>query len=328
MKKLSAFLLMFLLIFPFVMACDDDPDKQSSDNSNPLASYTSETINADPSWDGTIVSTEAWNLDQFVSQSSVDDLMDDPTTKSGDAIDTRNMYTVNITGADGWTPRTSKGALSMPWDIFKEGYVLPKVYDAKTYWDEESSGLKKYWLVKGAQYLDLYRSIVIYITDLADPSDPESEDEDRYISFETAALTTTSLTYWNWNGDEEETVDAIKLTDLLIDYVTTDDKALYDYVFTTADAYVTDGTSSTLLNNTCDYATFQMAYYIPGADNNEKIVFIDSTDDNHQEYKSVKWIVSIEMVDNESGSPTGDYDGTTPPLFASAEDFNASIPQQ
>lgn len=327
MKKILG-ILFGLLIVLSLNACDDDsPEKADPTGGDPLASYTSTPlVDVDPSWEGTpesLVDTDGWSLDQFVSQDDVDALMGNPTS-SDVRIDTRAMYSVNLTGSDGYMPR-SKGALSMPWEIFKTGYLLPKVYDAKAYWYEATATrLQKYWLVKGVKYVDLCRSLVFYITDTAEAA--EDEEADRYISFEVSTLTTASLTYWNWNGDEEQTADAIKLSDLLTAYVTTDDPSLYNYTFAAADGYVSDGTGGTLTDNTCDYATFDMAYYIPGADNNEKIVFIDSTDDNHQEYKSVKWIVSIELVPLTGA--TGDYDGTTAPTFATTPEYSTEIPQQ
>lgn len=312
MKKLTVLSFALLMIFSF-NGCNDDPQKQDTGGGTTLADFTSTSITADPSWDGTTATTDAWAIDQFVDQAAVNTLNGNPTTKEGVVIDTRGLYTVNITGSDGWTPRTSKGAPSMPWAIFKTGYLLPKIYDAKAYW-AETSGVSKYWLVKGAKDLDLYRSIVVKVTDVAGGV---TTDGERTIVFETEKYL-QSITYTDKNS-ASVTAYGIKLSDLISsNYITTDNRALYDYKFAAADGY----------EKTYTPTVFDQAYYIAGADNNEKVIFIDGTMNQTAE-KSFKWFVSIELVNNTSGTPDGDYDSTaTAPTPADTPAYSTSIPQQ
>ncbi|MDD2229151.1 MAG: hypothetical protein PHY48_07065 [Candidatus Cloacimonetes bacterium] len=148
-----------------------------------------------------------YQLDQFISQSAVHDLI---TTDATDLNDYRSLFGYEIVGSDGVSPRDKidTAGYDLPWSKFKEGFFVPSK-DMRT-WFPPALTLPGAFKIKNAETFRLYRKVNVI-----------ANNDTTMV--ELKGLTIHSIP--NWNDVNE---DAIKLSDLLQGITTYESATLND----------------------------------------------------------------------------------------------------
>jgi hypothetical protein len=99
-------------------------------------------------------SMKAYELSQFYPLENVIPLISHSSVE--DNVDYRNLFAINISAADGFSPR-NRGYKDLPWSDFTAGYYIPEL-EQKTYFEDlTAQGIKAY-NVKTATNFELYRA--------------------------------------------------------------------------------------------------------------------------------------------------------------------------
>ncbi|MDD4310014.1 MAG: hypothetical protein PHO32_06500 [Candidatus Cloacimonetes bacterium] len=127
MKKLSLLLLLLVLLSFGCSEKDDNP---------------------------TDLNVYGYKLHQFITKSAVNALVD---PAAPDTVDYRGLFAYEIVASDGYSPRSSSNAgYDLPWQTFKDGYVVP-TDEGKTWFP--NANLPGAFKVKYANLFRLYRKV-------------------------------------------------------------------------------------------------------------------------------------------------------------------------
>ncbi len=142
----------------------------------------------------TDVNIYGYKLDQFISSTSVRQLVTSDTT---DVNDYRYLFAYEIVSNDAvpWSPRQSPNtSFDLKWEDFKDGFYIPS--DNKKTWFSNTA-IPNAFKVKNAKTFRLYRKVDVVTTRSSKHAELHS---------------LTKHTINNWNNSPEE---AVKLSDLL-----------------------------------------------------------------------------------------------------------------
>ncbi len=274
MKKIA--IITFLLLGIFILTACSEKDSNGPDGNEAtppvmaenydlefiipaeLDAFTSEDID----YNGVI--TSGYSLDQFISQSITDSLV------NVDTFDSRKLFAVQILSSDedgNWTPR-DRGLADLTWNDFVSGYLLPDE-SGRTYFPETS--IAGTYNVKYATYLQLYRKIDVIL-------------DGTVTLFETGAFPTQEITYIK--NDETLTELGFPLEYLISDFVT-DNQDNYTYKLIAADNFENSDTG-----NVFSWEDIQCGYWLT-----EKDRAIFANPDSTLKWKSVKYVEEIQLTE-------------------------------
>lgn len=176
------------------------------------------------------------------------------------------LYEMVSSDEDGnWSPRNQEYT-DLNYSQFSTGYLLP-TEKGRTFFPDES--IETGYDTKYAQYFKLYHKI-----------DVERLDG-TIVSFETGALTSEEITYYD--EGESETDTGISFTQFITDYITKTPEN-FNYEFTADDDF----------SETKTWIESETAYWMP--ENKERIIFFDS---ELNKLGSVKYLIKIKLLSNE-----------------------------
>ena len=276
MKKNAIVTLLLIGIFILTACSEKDSDGPEGNEATPpvmaenfdiefiipseLDTFTSEEVN----YNGVI--TSGYSLDQFISQSYVDSLV------NIDNFDSRKLFAIQISSSDedgNWSPR-NRGLSDLTWNDFISGYLLPNE-SGRTYFS--NAAITDSYNVKYATYLQLYRKIDVIL-------------DGTSTLFETGAFATEEITYIK--NDETLTELGFPLENLISDYVT-DDQADYVYKLVAADNFENSDTG-----NIFTWEDIQCGYWLT---EKNRAIFVNA--DSTLKWKSVKYVEEIQLTETE-----------------------------
>jgi hypothetical protein len=156
----------------------------------------------------TDVQVYGYKLEQFINQSLVADLVD---AEVADTSEFRGLFAYEIVSTeDGFSPRMSSYAgYDLPWETFKEGYLVPSDNNKTWFADVNLPGAFR---VRNAGIFRLYRKIDVVAPD----------NSSKLVELGGLPVYTVD----NWDGNPEE---AIKLSDLIQGYAAYDSISIVCY---------------------------------------------------------------------------------------------------
>ncbi|HPR50010.1 MAG TPA: hypothetical protein PK341_18660, partial [Spirochaetota bacterium] len=331
------FLLMFLLIFPFVMACDDDDD-----NSKSSSTVTYDLRFEVPDSTGSVVpdtitvyslnkNTDPWQMDDVgdydgypfeVSGTAGTDYLEIVIPADLEDYDQQDKLTnaqlcetfgYRLIGSDGFTSR-SDSSPDLTWELFQTGYLYngDTAADNPRAWfppfgDPTYPGYESPSGTDGGDWNGKYMMKVFTFLELRRMIQIVNNDVDSTTTYVTLNdYTSQSITYWNNSHDEQKSNEAIPMIDILTTDINADIADKY-FIVTAADGYVNNDTLDTdNLYNTYDWAAMQQAYIVTniedaGTDDENPCskgkIVFVDSSDSTQPYKSVKYVTKIEIAD-------------------------------
>jgi len=159
----------------------------------------------------------AYILEQFLLVDDVINLFpaDDQQDIMDDQIQIRNLFSLHVTGADGWSWR-NQGRRDLNWTEFKSGYLIPED-EGRIYFEEfVNQGINTY-NVKWAETLQVFRAFELI------------KPDQSIAIYELSVMDTEMVT--NYDEVEEE---AVKLTEFIPGEEITEIDSVY---FIGADGY-------------------------------------------------------------------------------------------
>jgi hypothetical protein len=341
-----------MFTFNFAACSDDDDnpppatqtdDDDDDDDDGPLAGYTATDI----MYDGSTV--KGYSLDQFVSEATIHTAVIDPLDPDDDFVsaDARKLYAVSVVGSDGFSNRTKfsgdspKYNYDLRWDLYISGYLLEKIYDARTYFP--SDDIVAMYDIKNAQYINMYRKIDVVRPDGANNYSVSPVVEAGTIAtFEigatatgaladpgtmpTTKLTVEQISFWS-SSTTYTNVNAIKLEQFITSWIT-DSPSSYTYNIVAVDDFARKGWTWDRIRYQDGTSADEIAYYLPD-DEIICVIKYDDADTRYEQVSQTKINFPVKIVaDNIGTAVPYDFSGEEPPAYAATQDLQYEFPEQ